>query len=205
MIPEVAKEQGLSAQDVARQQAEFQGFVQGEKTLGTRQAQIDMTSTVLDQFVPLAKDASAAFKRSGIKSVNDLEIAIKSRTASPELRKAAAATNAVINAYGRAINPSGVGNERDKEEARKILDMAFATEDYDAAANQILMEIGAEKKAPGRVKKDMRESFGNKEPAAEAKPKGAVTPALLADYAKKHNMTSEAAATFLKGQGYAIQ
>lgn len=158
-LAERASEKGLSPKDVAAATAEFQGFKAGEKTLGTRQAQIDLASTVLEQFVPIANAASADYKRSGVRTLNDLQNAVNKRTASPELRKLNASVNAVINAYSRAINPTGVGTVSDKEHAREILDAAFSEGDFEAATSQLMMEIGAEKKAPGFVKTEMRKFF----------------------------------------------
>jgi hypothetical protein len=169
-ITDEAAKQGMSAKDAAMAVAEFQGMVQGERTVGTRQAQIEMAGNVVSQFVPLAKQRSEEFNRFGIKSLNDLQIAVQKRTASPELRRFAAATNAVVNAYARAVNPTGVGNEADKEHAREILDIGFAGGDFNAAADQIMQEIKAELKAPGAVKGGMREFFkGDKAAPSEGK------------------------------------
>jgi hypothetical protein len=157
-----AKLQGMDAKDAANAAAEFSGYTAGQRTLGTRQAQIDLAANVVEQFIPIAKAASDAYQRTGIKSINDLQKAVQSQTASPELRRLNASVNAVVNAYARAVNPTGVGNEADKVEARKLLDAGFATGDFNAAADQILMEINAEKKAPGKVKGEMREFFTGK-------------------------------------------
>ena len=162
-----AGRQGMTAKDAAMAVAEFQGMVQGERTVGTRQAQIEMAGNVVSQFVPLAKQRSDEFKRFDIKSLNDLQIAVQKRTASPELRRFAAATNAVVNAYARAVNPTGVGNEADKEHAREILDIGFASGDFKAAADQIMQEIKAELKAPGAVKGGMREFFKGEKGATD--------------------------------------
>ncbi len=159
-IPAVAAEMNLSPTDVARQQAEFQGFTQGQRTLGQRQANIELAANVLKQFVPIAVAASDAYTRSGIKSLNDLQNAAASRTASPELRRLNASVNAVVNAYGRAVNPSGVSSDADKQHAREILDAGFSKGDFKAAADQLLVEINAELKAPGEVKAGMKSYFG---------------------------------------------
>jgi hypothetical protein len=158
-ITDRATARHMSPKDAAMAVAEFRGLLEGETTVGRRQAQIEMAGNVVSQFVPLAKQRSEEFNRFGIKSLNDLQIAVQKRTASPELRRFAAATNAVVNAYARAVNPTGVGNEADKEHAREILDIGFAGGDFNAAADQIMQEIKAELKAPGAVKGGMREFF----------------------------------------------
>ncbi len=171
-IQKVGKEMGKTPEDLAMANAEFFGTKAGERTLGTRQAQINLASNVLEQFVPLANAASDAYKRLDIKNVNDMQKAIQSKTASPELRRANAATNAVINAYSRAISPTGVPTDSDKAHAREILDIAFANGDFKAATDQMMLEIGAEKKAPGAVKAAMREQVTGKPAVA---PKGIPT------------------------------
>ena len=169
-LAERAKEQGLSPKEVAAATAEFQGMKAGERTLGTRQANIDLAANVFQQFAPLAKTASADFQRIGIKSINDLQIAVQKRTASPELRKLNASVNALINAYARAVSPTGVPAISDKDHAREILDSAFSNGDFDSAVDQMSLEMGAELKAPGQVKSQMRSFFtGKDEPSAAGK------------------------------------
>ena len=88
--------------------------------------------------------------------------AIQSRTASPELRRLNASVNAIVNVYARAVNPNGVGTQSDKDHAREIIDSAFSSGDFKAATSQMMMEVGAEKKAPGVVKGEMRTFFTGK-------------------------------------------
>lgn len=154
-----AKEQGITGKDLAAIMSEYQGFTAGQRSVGTRQAQIEMAANVTKQFAPIAISASEGFDRTGIKTLNDLEKAVLSRTSSPELRKFNFANNALINAYARAINPTGVATVSDKDHAREILDTGFSKGDYKAAVDQLQVEIDAELKAPGAVKGDMRRNF----------------------------------------------
>lgn len=158
-VMEEAKAQGITGKDLAGIMAEYAGVTAGQRSLGTRQAQIEMAATVTSQFAPLAITASEAFDRTPFKSLNDIEKAVLSRTASPELRKFNFANTSLINAYARAVNPNGVGTVSDKDHAREILDTGFSKGDYKAAVDQLQMEINAELEAPGRVKADMRKRF----------------------------------------------
>lgn len=167
-VAKVAKEQGLSGKDLAAITAEFQGFKSGQRAVGTRQAQIEMAGTVTEKFVPLAIEASDKFDRTDIKTLNDVEKAVLSRTASPELRRFNFANNALINAYARSINPNGVGTVSDKDHAREILDTGFSKGDYKAAVEQLQQEIKAELEAPGTVKRNMRTFFTGKQPVPTA-------------------------------------
>lgn len=168
-IAKQAKDAGASPRDVAAAIGEFEGFKSGQRALGTRQAQLEIAANVTKQFAPLAIEASERFDRTGIKSLNDLEKAALERTSSPELRRFNFANTSLINAYARAINPSGVPTVSDKEHARQILDTGFSKGDYAASVDQLNKEIDAELKAPGSVKRQMRDflsSGGEPPPAA---------------------------------------
>lgn len=170
-IMEEGQRRGATGQELAGIMAEYEGQKSGQRALGTRQAQIEMAANVTSQFAPLAVAASEGFDRTPFKSLNDVEKAVLSRTASPELRKFNVANTSLINAYARAVNPTGVGTVSDKEHAREMLDTGFAKGDYKAAVDQLMVEINAELKAPGAVKKDMRKLFNEGGPV----PTGAVT------------------------------
>jgi hypothetical protein len=81
---------------------------------------------------------------------------------SPELRAFTASNTSLINAYARAINPQGVGTVADKEHAREMLSTAFSKGDYEAAIDQLMLEIDAARKSPGTVQKEMRDRFTGK-------------------------------------------
>lgn len=155
-IAKQARESGAGPRDVAAAIGEFEGFKSGQRALGTREAQIEMAANVTKQFAPLAIDASEKFDRTQFKTLNDVEKAVLSRSASPELRRFNFANTSLINAYARAVNPSGVPTVSDKDHAREILDTGFSKGDYAAAVDQLNKEIDAELKAPGAVKRGMR-------------------------------------------------
>ena len=158
-IRKQSEEAGESAPLVAARIAEFAGFKAGQRTLASRQANIEMASTEASGLAQLALKASNEWQRSGVKSLNDLYKYAEGKTASPELRKFVAANTSFINAYARAINPQGVGTVADKEHAIEMLQVGFAKGDYAAAIKQLQQEIATAKASPGQVKEDMRRSF----------------------------------------------
>lgn len=158
-IAKQAFEKGIDGKLMAAIMGEYQGFVSGQRVLGTREAQLSIAADVTSKFVPIAIEASEKFDRTGWKSLNDVVIAAESRTANPDLRRFAAANNALINVYARAINPNGVATVSDKDHAREILSTAFSKGDYRAGAEQLKMEVDTELKSPGSVKSDMRARF----------------------------------------------
>lgn len=173
---------GTSPIEMLSNQAQFMGEKAGQRTLGTRTANIEMAATEAGLLSDLALKASSEWERSGIRSLNDLERYAQGKTASPTLRRFVAANTSFINAYARAINPQGVGTVADKEHAREMLEVSFAKGDYAAAIDQLQSEIKAAQSSPGKVKESMRERFvgGGDRKAA---PKEAL------DYLKAHPET----------------
>lgn len=161
----------VSPEDMMANQARFTGEKAGQRTLGTRTANIEMAATEAASLAQLAKEASGKVDRTQYKAFNQVMQAGQAATASPELRAFTASNTSLINAYARAINPQGVGTVADKEHAREMLSTAFSKGDYEAAVNQLLLEIDAARKSPGTVQKEMRDRFTGKT-AQEASPAG---------------------------------
>ncbi len=158
----------VSPEEMMANQAGFQGEKAGQRTLGTRTANIEMAATEAASLADLAKQASAKVDRTQYKAFNDVMQAGQRATSSPELRAFTASNTSLINAYARAINPQGVGTVADKEHAREMLSTAFSKGDYEAAIDQLLQEITAARRSPGTVKQEMRDRFTGKAPAAGA-------------------------------------
>jgi hypothetical protein len=123
----------VSPEDMMANQARFGGEKAGQRTLGTRTANIEMAATEAASLADLAKQASAKVDRTHYKAFNDVMQAGQRATSSPELRAFTASNTSLINAYARAINPQGVGTVADKEHAREMLSTAFSKGDYEAA------------------------------------------------------------------------
>jgi len=163
-IEERARELGMGGKDIAAKMAQFQGIQAGQRTLGTRTANIEMAISEAQQLSQLALATSSEWKRSEIKSLNDLQRFAQSRTSNPQLRAFVAANNSFINVYARAINPTGVPTDTDKNHARDVLDVGFATGDYEAAIRQLNAEMDAARRAPGIVREEFRKAVvGEKE------------------------------------------
>lgn len=146
-------------EEMMANQARFAGEKAGQRTLGTRTANIEMAATEAASLAELALQASNNLPRGEWKTFNDIMQAGQSRTSSPQLRAFTASNTSLINAYARAINPQGVGTVADKEHAREMLSTGFSKGDYSAAVNQLLLEIDAARKSPGTVQREMRERF----------------------------------------------
>jgi hypothetical protein len=146
-IREGAMARGMSGPDIAAKLAEYGGNVAAQRTVGTRSANIEVAGNAMESQVPIALAASAEVARSGFLPFGKAQVMFNEQTNNVPMRKLAAANNAIVNLYSRAINPTGVGTVSDKEHARQILMTAYDQPSYEATVKQMLLEINAERQA----------------------------------------------------------
>jgi len=174
-IVQYGKEQGKGGADVAQATAEFEGLKAGERALGTRTANVGLAVNEANLLSDLALKTSGEWQRSGVKSLNDLQKYAQSKTASPELRRFVAANNSFVNAYARAVSPSGTPTVSDKEHAREMLDTGFAQGDYAATVDILRQEMAAAQEAPQATKKELAK-LAKADASISAPPKPAPPP-----------------------------
>ena len=159
-IMEEAKKQGIGPEQVSTIDSELAGITAGERTLGARTANVEMAGAEAQKFIKIANDASEKVDRTQFKSLNSVLQAAEKHTGGEDVIKLATATNSLINAYARAISPSGTPTVSDKEHARDILDTAFSKGQFKAATDVMMQEIDAAKASPGTAKEALRELRG---------------------------------------------
>lgn len=152
-------ENGWSGKDIAAKNAEFVGMTSGQRTLGTRTANIEMAGTEFANMLPLAREASALVPRSGFLPFGKANVMFDEQTNDPALRQFAAANNSLVNVYARAISPSGQPTISDKDHAREMLSTAFDQKSYNATLDQLEREISAARKSPGQVRESMNRAI----------------------------------------------
>lgn len=175
-IRQVAQENGHSPEYVAAKIAEFEGIKSGERTLGTRTANIEMAGTEAQNLAPLALEASKGVDRTRFPTLNAIIMAGEKGTGDPNVVRLGIATNSLINVYARAINPQGVGTVHDKIHARELLSSAWSNGQYETGVDQLMKEIAAARKSPGQVRAAFREGITG-ETAPEAPATGAYSDA----------------------------
>jgi hypothetical protein len=154
-ISRLANAQGLNGADIAAKVAEFGGIKAGQRTAGTRSANIEIAANEAAQLAPLAIAASRNVARSGFLPFGKAQIMFDSNTNDPNLRQFAMANTALANAYGQVMSRGGVASVSDKEHAKELLSTAFDQRSYEAAVQQLQAEIRAAQKAPREVRKDL--------------------------------------------------
>ena len=181
-IQEEARKAGMSPQDVATSIAEFQGLKAGERTLATRAAQASMAVNEANNMADLVTDASSKVSRTNFIPANIAILAYQKNTGDPEVVKYGAAINSFINAYARAISPTGQPTVSDKDHGREMLEAAQSHKQVVATIEQMKKEMAAAKEAPAQSKQELRNLAGGKK---EEKPKQEA-PAGAIDYLKAH-------------------
>lgn len=163
LVSEVMKEVpkgGTRAEDVLANTAEYTGVKAGQRTLGTRQANVDMAVTEAQNMAPLALQASANVDRTKYPTLNSLLLAAQKGTGDEHVVRLGIATNSLINIYARAISPTGVPTVSDKDHARELLSSAWSKGQYSAGIDQLMKEMAAAKKSPDMVREDLRRTMG---------------------------------------------
>lgn len=153
---------GGNGRDLAAQNAEYFGTKAGQRAAGTRIANVEMAVQEARNLVPLALDASAKVARSGLLPFGKAQIMFDTQTNDPLLGQFAAANNALINTYARAISPSGVPTVADKEHAREMLSTAKDQRAYAAIVKQMDKEMSAAQEAPQHVRQSFNQAVTGK-------------------------------------------
>jgi hypothetical protein len=149
-------DKGWSGTDIAAKNAEFTGLKAGERTVGVKDANIEMAGNEFLNIVPQAKASSDKISRSGFLPFGKAEIMFNEQTNNPALSQFAAFNNGLVNTYARAISPTGIPTVEDKRKAHKLLSEAKDQEAYNATIDALAKEIEAAKKAPHQVRESLR-------------------------------------------------
>lgn len=168
-IANQAKAAGYGGADLAAKNAEYFGTKAGQRTVGTKTANVEMAANEAYSLIPLAKEASDNVVRSGFLPFGKAQIMFDDQTNDPNLRKFAAANNSLVNTYARAISPSGVPTVTDKEHAREMLRTAYDQKSYNATLEQMAKEIEAARASPKAVRQAFSDAVTGRDSHAPQK------------------------------------
>lgn len=158
-IQQMAGKQQISPEELATRGAEYQGLKAGERSLGTRTATFGMAVNEAMQMADLVKQASDKFERGNYPLANIALRSYETQTGDTNVVKFGAALNSFINAYARAISPTGVPTVADKDHARQMLNTAQTKDQVDAVIGQLKLEMEAAGRAPGMVRQEFRKGM----------------------------------------------
>lgn len=154
-----ANELGIKPTEVASRIGQFDSYVAAQKATGTRGGNVTMAATEAANLGGLVLDTSAAVPRSNYPVWNRVTNAYAENTGDPNIVKFTGALNSYVNAYARAINPSGSTTVSDKEHAREILDTAMSHGQIQAGIDQLQKELEQAKRAPASASETIKQEF----------------------------------------------
>jgi hypothetical protein len=157
-IVTLARQRGMSGADIAAKVAEFQGTTAGERTLGTRTANMEVAANEVKNMAPLALAASREVKRTDYPSLNNILLAGERGTGDSEVVRFGLAANSLIYTYAKFLNPTGIPTDSDKARATDILSTAWSNGQFEAAVDQIKREIASGQGAIGATRSELHET-----------------------------------------------
>lgn len=152
-------EGGVSGSEQALRNAEMAGVKAGQRTIGTKGANIEMAATEFNQVLPVVQQASAAVSRTNYPDLNKIIQMGQAKTGDPNVVKFGGGVNTLVNLYARAISPTGTPTVSDKDHAREILSAAWSQGQFDGAVGMMQNEIKAALSSPEKVRDEMRSRF----------------------------------------------
>lgn len=129
------------------------------RALGTRTAAIEQAASEAREMSSIVLETSEKFERTKFQPINEVLAAYEKKTGGTEVRQFGAAINSYINAYARAVNPSGVATVSDKEHAREMLSTADSHEQVKAIISVLDREMTAAQHSPKNVKDSLRKEI----------------------------------------------
>jgi hypothetical protein len=151
----LVKEDGLSLADAAKKvSASVQAFKASQtgqsaeaRTGATREANLNLILKATDAAIPAALEASDKVNRTGWVPLNKIIQKGQIATSDPDLMKLGMANLQLAEHWARAMNPTGVMRESDREKALEFLSTATSKETYKALVEQLRTQITRERDA----------------------------------------------------------
>lgn len=179
-----AEIRGTTGADQAARNANFFGVKAGERTLGTRQANIDSAVTEAQKILPILRAASDAVPRGKFTSLNEIIQTAERGTSDPALLRFAQAARSFANIYTRAVVP-GASGVTDREESIKNLPTFTDQKSFNGVLDIMEQEMEAAKESPAAVREDMSRAITGRKPKENAEVPTSTAHKPFADAAKE--------------------
>jgi len=113
------------------------------RTAGTYGARVESATNEVGYFIPQALNASNGLPRGKWLPINKIVNDYRAGKSDPSYYDFATANVSLINAYARAVNPTGVPRIQDKDHIEKLLSTATSPQAYQAVLKRIAKEVHA--------------------------------------------------------------
>lgn len=182
-VTRVARDAGLSPEQITAASAELEGLRTGLRATGNISARVENAAEEAAQLAPLALAASKEVARSGLLPFGKAQIMFNTQTNDPALAKFATANMGLATAYASAMARGNKPTVSDNEHARELLSTAQDQRSYEAKVGQMMQEIEAAKRAPRAV----RDALGGEISGKGGHGKAPAAPSLPAGWSVKEN------------------
>ena len=149
-----------TADEVVNFAASLTGAQAGARTGATRAANLDIILNSAKAAIPQALAASEAMPRGQWVTVNKAIQAYQTGTSDPKMTAFAVSNLQIAELWARAMNPTGVMREGDRELALKYLNTATSPEAYKTALSNVLQAINREKGAVVETEAERKHGAG---------------------------------------------
>lgn len=127
------------------------------KALATQSAKILTAVNEAKSMMKIVKTVSDKIDRTQYPTINAIQLAVDKGTGGKEIVQLNAAINALVNAYARAINPTGVSTVSDKNHAREVINSNYGKGQLDAILDIMNQEMALAQKSPGEASMQLKE------------------------------------------------
>lgn len=163
-----------AAAHLSKQVQEFRargtGLGAEARTAGTREANLNIILKATEAAIPAAIEASKNISRTGFVPLNKIIQKGQVMTSNPELREFGMANLQLAEHWARAMNPTGVMRESDRDKALEFLSTADSQPTYERVVNQLHKQIQREQAAVASTRAPVP---GGPAPSEPAPPAGA--------------------------------
>ncbi len=135
------------------------------KALATQSAKILTAVNEAKSMITIVKNVSGKIDRTKYPTINAIQNAVDKGTGGEEIVQLNAAINALVNAYARAINPTGVSTVSDKNHAREVINSNYGKGQLDAILDIMNQEMALAQKSPGEASRQLKEQRNAPRPA----------------------------------------
>lgn len=141
ILPDIAKEKGMSQEDIVAAQQKFIADSSEARTLGSMTARTAAPAAEAQLFGQYAKELSKTVPRGKFVPVTKLIQTAEENISDPNLLAFRAATNTFINEYSRAITPIGSTTDLARKKAFGLLSTATSQEAFDRVVDVMNKEM----------------------------------------------------------------
>ncbi len=127
------------------------------KSLAIQSAKILTAVNEAKSMMKIVKTVSDKIDRTQYPTINAIQNAVDKGTGGKEIVQLNAAINALVNAYARAINPTGVSTVSDKNHAREVINSNYSKGQLDAILDIMNQEMALAQKSPGEASMQLKE------------------------------------------------